>query len=147
MKRAFLFIGLFILSLSTVLTSCDNNEPDEVILTNNVITIGDAVSPITSVSSKTEDKNTFIIVNTDAIELIFEFNNNESIPLGNLELTLYGDNTAEMTMLGSEVEYILTGNLNISKSNDTYTLNAVGNAFSGYYTVVPFSIHYNGKIK
>ena len=147
MKRAFLFIGLFILSLSTVLTSCDNNEPDEVILTNNVITIGDAISPITSVSSKTEDKDTFIIVDTDAIELIFEFDNNESIPLGNIELTLNGNNTAEITMLWSGVEYVLTGNLNISKSNDTYTLNAVGNAFSDYYSFVPFSIYYNGKIK
>jgi hypothetical protein len=146
MKKTFLFLGLFILSLSTILTSC-NNEPDEVILTNNVITIGDAISPITSVSSKTEDKDTFIIVDTDAIELVFEFDNNESIPLGNIELTLNGSNTAEITMLWSGVEYILTGNLSISMSNDTYTLNAVGNAFSGYYSFVPFSIYYNGKIK
>ena len=118
MKKTFLFLGLFILSLSTILTSC-NNEPDEVILTNNVITIGDAISPITSVSSKTEDKDTFIIVDTDAIELVFEFDNNESIPLGNIELTLNGSNTAEITMLWSGVEYILTGNLSMSKSNDT----------------------------
>ena len=81
MKKTLLLIGLFILSLSTILTSCDDDD-EPVILTNNVITIGDAVSPITSVTSKTENDDTFIIINTDAMELILEFNGKQSIPTG-----------------------------------------------------------------
>ena len=146
MKKTLLLIGLLILSFSTRLTSCDDDD-ETVILTNNVITIGDAVSPITSVNSKTEDEDTFIVINTDAMELVFEFDNKESIPTGDIGLTFNGNNTGVLTMVWSGVEYILIGDLNISKSNDTYTLNASGNAFYDYYTFVPFSLYYNGKIK
>ncbi|WP_289466257.1 hypothetical protein, partial [Klebsiella pneumoniae] len=79
-----------------VFTSCDENDgPDEVILTNNVITIGDAISPITSVFNKTENDDAYLIVNTDAMELIIEFDNKDSIPTGNYRLTFNGDNNGE----------------------------------------------------
>ena len=146
MKKTILLIGLFILSLSTILTSCDDDD-ETVILTNNVITIGDAVSPITSVTSKTENDDTFIIINTDAMELIFEFDGKQSIPTGSYELTFNGNYNGEITMAWSGVEYVLTGNITITSSNNTYTLTSVGNAFSDYYTFVPFSVYYNGKIK
>ena len=146
MKKTILLIGLLILSLSTILTSCDDDD-ETVILTNNVITIGDAVSPITSVTSKTENDDTFIIINTDAMELVFEFDKKESIPTGDYALTFDGKNTGVLTMVWSGVEYVLIGDLSISKSNGTYTLNASGNAFYDYYTFVPFSLYYNGKIK
>lgn len=147
MKKTFLLIGLFILTLPLVFTSCnDNDEPDEVILTNNVITIGDAISPITSVFNKTENDDAYIIVNTDAMELILEFDNRDSIPTGNFQLTLNGDNNGEITMIWSGVEYVLAGNLSISSSNDVYTISAVGNAFLDYYTFAPFSLYYKGKI-
>lgn len=146
MKKTVLLIGLFILTLSTLLTSCDDNENDNVILTDNVITIGDAISPITSVSSKTENDDTFIIVNTDAMQLIFEFNDKQSIPTGNFSLTFDGNYNGEIIMVWSGVEYVLTGNLSISSSNNTYTLVAAGNAFLDYYTFVPFTIYYNGII-
>lgn len=146
MKKTVLLIGLFILTLSTLLTSCDDNENDNVILTDNVITIGDAISPITSVSSKTENDDTFIIVNTDAMQLIFEFNDKQSIPTGNFSLTFDGNYNGEIIMVWSGVEYVLTGNLSISSSNNTYTLVAAGNAFLDYYTFVPFTIYYNGNI-
>lgn len=146
MKKTILLIGLFILSLSTILTSCDDDD-ETVILTNNVITIGDAVSPITSVTSKTENDDTFIIINTDAMELIFEFDGKQSIPTGSYELTLNGNYNGEITMIWSGVEYVLTGNLTITSSNNRYTMTSVGNAFSDYYTFVPFSVYYSGNIK
>lgn len=146
MKKTLLLIGLFILTLPLVFTSCNDNDDENVILTNNTITIGDAISPITSVSSKTENDNAFIIVNTDAMELIFEFDNKQSIPTGNFALTPDGNYTGEITMVWTGVEYVLIGDLNISISNDIYTISAVGNAFLDYYTFVPFSIYYNGKI-
>ena len=146
MKKTILLIGLFILSLSTILTSCDDDD-ETVILTNNVITIGDAVSPITSVTSKTENDDTFIIINTDAMELIFEFDGKQSIPTGSYELTFNGNYNGEITMAWSGVEYVLTGNITITSSNNTYTLTSVGNAFSDYYTFVPFSVYYSGNIK
>ena len=145
MKKTILLIGLFILSLSTILTSCDDDD-ETVILTNNVITIGDAVSPITSVTSKTENDDTFIIINTDAMELIFEFDGKQSIPTGSYELTFNGNYNGEITMAWSGVEYVLTGNITITSSNNTYTLTSVGNAFSDYYTFVPFSVYYSGSI-
>ena len=145
MKKTILLIGLLILSLSTILTSCDDDD-DNVILTNNVITIGDAISPITSVSSKTENDDTFIIINTDAVELIFEFDGKQSIPTGSFDLTLNGNYTGEITMLWSGVEYVLTGNLTITSSNNRYTMTCAGNAFSDYYTFVPFSVYYSGNI-
>ena len=146
MKKTILLIGLLILSLSTILTSCDDDD-ETVILTNNVITIGDAVSPITSVTSKTENDDTFIIINTDAMELIFEFDGKQSIPTGSYELTFNGNYNGEITMAWSGVEYVLTGNITITSSNNTYTLTSVGNAFSDYYTFVPFSVYYSGNIK
>lgn len=146
MKKTILLIGLLILSLSTILTSCDDDD-ETVILTNNVITIGDAVSPITSVTSKTENDDTFIIINTDAMELIFEFDGKQSIPTGSYELTFNGNYNGEITMAWSGVEYVLTGNITITSSNNTYTLTSVGNAFSDYYTFVPFSVYYSGSIK
>ena len=106
MKKTILLIGLLILSLSTILTSCDDDD-ETVILTNNVITIGDAVSPITSVTSKTENDDTFIIINTDAMELIFEFDGKQSIPTGSYELTFNGNYNGEITMAWSGVEYVL----------------------------------------
>lgn len=145
MKKTILLIGLLILSLSTILTSCDDDD-ETVILTNNVITIGDAVSPITSVTSKTENDDTFIIINTDAMELIFEFDGKQSIPTGSYELTFNGNYNGEITMAWSGVEYVLTGNITITSSNNTYTLTSVGNAFSDYYTFVPFSVYYSGSI-
>ena len=145
MKKTILLIGLFILSLSTILTSCDDDD-ENVILTNNVVTIGDAISPITSVSTKTENDDTFIIVNTDALELILEFNGKQSIPTGSFDITFNGNYNGEITMVWSGVEYIMTGNLTISSSNGRYTLSAAGNAFSDYYTFVPFSVYYNGSI-
>ena len=145
MKKTILLIGLLILSLSTILTSCDDDD-ETVILTNNVITIGDAVSPITSVTSKTENDDTFIIINTDAMELIFEFDGKQSIPTGSYELTFNGNYNGEITMAWSGVEYVLTGNITITSSNNTYTLTSVGNAFSDYHTFVPFSVYYSGSI-
>ncbi|MBR5215394.1 MAG: hypothetical protein IKV80_04125 [Bacteroidales bacterium] len=145
MKKTILLIGLIILSLSAILTSCDDDD-ENVILTNNVITIGDAISPITSVNSKTENDATFIIINTDAMELIFEFDGKQSIPTGDFRLTFDGKNTGVLTMVWSGIEYVLIGDLSISKSNGAYTLNASGNAFSDYYTFVPFGIYYNGSI-
>ena len=145
MKKTILLIGLFIFSLSTILTSCDDDD-DNVILTNNVVTIGDAISPIKSVTSKTENDDTFIIVNTDALELILEFNGKQSIPTGTFDITFNGSYNGEITMVWSGVEYIMTGNLVISSSNGRYTLSAAGNAFSDYYTFVPFSLYYNGSI-
>lgn len=146
MKKTILLIGLFILSLSTILTSCDDDD-ETVILTNNVITIGDAVSPITSVTSKTENDDTFIIINTDAMELIFEFDGKQSIPTGSFDITFEGNYNGEITMIWSGVEYVLTGNLTITSSNNRYTMTSVGNAFSDYYTFVPFSVYYSGNIK
>ncbi|MBQ8222490.1 MAG: hypothetical protein IJZ87_03960 [Bacteroidales bacterium] len=147
MKKTILLIGLFILTLPLIFTSCDENDgPDEVILTSNVITIGDAISPITSVLNKTENDDTYIIVNTDAMELILEFDKKQSIPTGNLQLTFNGDNNGEITMIWSGVEYVLAGDISISLSNDVYTISAAGNAFLDYYTFVPFSLYYNGKI-
>ena len=146
MKKTILLIGLFILSLSTILTSCDDDD-ETVILTNNVITIGDAVSPITSVTSKTENDDTFIIINTDAMELIFEFDGKQSIPTGSFDITFEGNYNGEITMIWSGVEYALTGNLTITSSNNRYTMTSVGNAFSDYYTFVPFSVYYSGNIK
>ena len=141
MKKTLLLFGLFILSLPLIFTSCDENDgPDEVILTNNVITIGDAISPITSVFNKTENDDAYLVVNTDAMELILEFDNKESIPTGNLQLTFNGDNNGEITMVWTGVEYVLTGDLSISLSNDVYTISAVGNAFLDYYTFIPFSL-------
>ena len=146
MKKTILLIGLLILSLSTILTSCDDDD-ETVILTNNVITIGDAVSPITSVTSKTENDDTFIIINTDAMELIFEFDGKQSIPTGSFDITFEGNYNGEITMIWSGVEYVLTGNLTITSSNNRYTMTSVGNAFSDYYTFVPFSVYYSGNIK
>lgn len=148
MKKTLLLFGLFILSLPLIFTSCDENDgPDEVILTNNVITIGDAISPITSVFNKTENDDAYLVVNTDAMELILEFDNKESIPTGNLQLTFNGDNNGEITMVWTGVEYVLTGDLSISLSNDVYTISAVGNAFLDYYTFIPFSLYYKGNIR
>ncbi len=128
-------------------TSCNDDDVENVILTNNIITIGDAISPITSVSSKVENDDTFIIINTNAMQSIFEFNNKKDIPTGNFQLTFNGDYNGELTMAWSGVEYVLTGDLDISLSNDIYTISAVGNAFLDYYTFVPFTLYYNGKIK
>ena len=147
MKKSILLFGLFILSLPLIFTSCnDDDGVDDVILTDNVITIGNGISTITSVYTKTENDDTFIIVNTNAMQLILEFDNKQSIPTGNMPLTLNGDYTGEITMVWSGVEDLLTGDLSISLSEDIYTISAVGNAFLDYYTFMPFNLYYNGKI-
>lgn len=147
MKKTILLIGLFILTLPMFFTSCNDDDVENIILTNNIITIGDAISPITSVSSKIENDNTYIVVNTNAMQSVFEFDKKQSIPTGSFQLTFNGDYNGEITMTWSGVEYVLTGDLDISLSDDIYTISAVGNAFLDYYTFVPFTLYYNGKIK
>ena len=147
MKKTILLFGLFILSLPLIFTSCnDDDSSDEVIITDNVITLGNAISPITSVYSKTENDDTFIIVNTNAMQLILEFDNKQGIPTGNMPLTLNGDYSGEITMIWSGVEYLLTGDLSISLSGDVYTIVASGNAALDYYTFMPFNLYYKGKV-
>lgn len=147
MKKTILLFGLFILSLPLIFTSCnDDDSSDEVIITDNVITLGNAISPITSVYSKTENDDTFIIVNTNAMQLILEFDNKQGIPTGNMPLTLNGDYSGEIMMIWSGVEYLLTGDLSISSSGDVYTIVASGNAALDYYTFVPFNLYYKGKV-
>ncbi len=147
MKKTILLFGLFILSLPLIFTSCnDDDSSDEVIITDNVITLGNAISPITSIYSKTENDDTFIIVNTNAMQLILEFDNKQSIPTGNMPLTLNGDYSGEIMMIWSGVEYLLTGDLSISSSGDVYTIAASGNAALDYYTFVPFNLYYKGKV-
>ena len=147
MKKTILLFGLFILSLPLIFTSCnDDDSSDEVIITDNVITLGNAISPITSVYSKTENDDTFIIVNTNAMQLILEFDNKQSIPTGNMPLTLNGDYSGEIMMIWSGVEYLLTGDLSISSSGNVYTIAASGNAALDYYTFVPFNLYYKGKV-
>ena len=147
MKKTILLFGLFILSLPLIFTSCnDDDSSDEVIITDNVITLGNAISPITSVYSKTENDDTFIIVNTNAMQLILEFDNKQGIPTGNMPLTLNGDYSGEIMMIWSGVEYLLTGDLSISSSGDVYTIAASGNAALDYYTFVPFNLYYKGKV-
>ena len=59
MKKTLLLFGLFILSLPLIFTSCnDDDDYDEVIIADNVITLGNAISPITSVYSKVENDET-----------------------------------------------------------------------------------------
>ena len=147
MKKTILLFGLFILSLPLIFTSCNDDDfSDEVIITDNVITLGNAISPITSVYSKTENDDTFIIVNTNAMQLILELDNKQSIPTGNMPLTLNGDYSGEIMMIWSGVEYLLTGDLSISLSGDVYTIVASGNAALDYYTFVPFNLYYKGKV-
>lgn len=147
MKKTILLFGLFILSLPLIFTSCnDDDSSDEMIITDNVITLGNAISPITSVYSKTENDDTFIIVNTNAMQLILEFDNKQSIPTGNMPLTLNGDYSGEIMMIWSGVEYLLTGDLSISLSGDVYTIVASGNAALDYYTFMPFNLYYKGKV-
>ena len=86
MKKTILLFGLFILSLPLLFTSCNDDDYEEVIIPDNVITLGNAISSITSVYSKTENDDTFIIVNTNAMQLILEFDNKQSIPTGNIHL-------------------------------------------------------------
>ena len=146
MKKTILLFGLFILSLPLLFTSCNDDDYEEVIIPDNVITLGNAISSITSVYSKTENDDTFIIVNTNAMQLILEFDNKPSIPTGNMPLTLNGDYSGEIMMIWSGVEYLLTGDLSISSSGDVYTIAASGNAALDYYTFVPFNLYYKGKV-
>lgn len=147
MKKTLLLFGLFILSLPLIFTSCnDDDDYDEVIIADNVITLGNAISPITSVYSKVENDDTYIIVNTNAMQLILELDNKQSIPTGNMPLTLNGDYSGEITMIWSGVEYLLTGDLSISSSGDVYTIAASENAAMDYYTFMPFNLYYKGKV-
>ena len=80
------------------------------------------------------------------MQLILEFDNKQSIPTGNMPLTLNGDYSGEIMMIWSGVEYLLTGDLSISSSGDVYTIAASGNAALDYYTFVPFNLYYKGKV-
>lgn len=146
MKKVFLFIGLFILTLPAILTSCDDDEPICEPQINNAICIGDVVSPITSISNETENNDTYIVVNTETMELTLQFKNQNEIPVGTFKLTLDGNNTGELVMIWSGIEYDLTGNISISLSNNIYVIDVWGNAFNDVYSYIPFTLNYQGMI-
>ena len=146
MKKVFLFIGLFILTLPTILTSCDEDETICEVQINNAISIGDVISSITSISSKTENNNTYVVINSEATEVVLQFKNQDEIPIGTSKLSLDGDNTGALEMIWSGFEYNLIGNISISLSNNIYTINITGNAFNEIYSYVPFILNYQGRI-
>lgn len=146
MKKTILFIGLFILTLSTLLTSCDEDRPIGEIQSDNVITMGDVISPITSISSKSDNNDTYIIVNTETMNVVLKFKDKKEIPTGTFKLSLDGDNEAVVNMIYSGIEYDLIGNISISLSKNIYTINLYGNAFNSLYPYIQFTLDYHGMI-
>lgn len=153
MKKTFLFLGLFILTLATAMTSCtksnsenNNGSNNGSNNTKNTIIIGDEVYEINSAFYDNDDDDDIELIFT-CNDLIFdiELDDYAQIPTGTFELTRDGRHTAEVDMLFHDYEYDVTGALTISQSEDVFTITITGDAYKDR-EVKKFSMTFQGKL-
>ncbi len=139
MKKTLLILGLFILALTTTMTSCNKSEPESGQGVNNGG--GETITNSTSIGDNVYEINSAIFVvdnNENDVELKFNCNDLEinieldgfdKIPTGTFELTREGKYTAEADMLFQDYDYEITGALTISESSDVITVTVSGDAY------------------
>ena len=152
MKNKFVSLSAVILSLSMILSGCNNmNYKDDLTANNemtveNNIIIGENNFCIDSAVCMLDDDDTEINLRSVDVGVYFEFDHQDTIPSGEFELSLDGLYTAEAMILGTDLDYDLTGLLSIEFINDSLcSLTASGNAFVDRASV-PYSINYKGVI-
>lgn len=153
MKKTFL-LGLFILALTTLMTSCNKSNSENNSSNNgsnngsgstsNIIIIGNDVYQINSAFYDDDDD---IELTFTCNDLIFDIDldNYDKIPTGTFEITHDGRHTAEVEMLFHDYEYDVIGALTISQSDDVFTITITGVAVEDYIQL-PFSCTYEGRL-
>ena len=154
MKKTLLILGLFILALTTTMTSCNEPEPESGqggnnggngTITNST-TIGDDVYEIISaVFVADENENDVeLTFNCNDLEINIELDGFDKIPTGTFELTREGKYTAEADMLFQDYDYDITGALTISVSSNVITVTISGDAYKNRSSK-KFSLSYQGE--
>ena len=132
MKKTLFIAGLFILALATSLTSCNlRGGNDDPALTENSITLGKDVYPITSallIVDKFENE-VDVKFNCDELEFTIDLNGLSTLPVGTLELNRNGKYTAEAETRYSDKDYDVTGNLTVSETSDIFDITVIGKAY------------------
>lgn len=146
MKKTILFLGLFILALTTALTSCNEPEP-EGSNSNNAITIGNDIHEITSAMFVADEfeKDVEITFFTNDFVFNIELDGYDKIPTGTFELTREGRYTAEADMLFHDYDYEITGALTISESSNVITVTISGDAYKDRASK-KFSLNFQGEL-
>ena len=149
MKKTLLFLGLFILALTTTLTSCNNSDNNDGHNdSDNHITIGDRHYRINSafVVADEIDKETELSFYCDDLLFTIDLEGQGKLPTGTFELTREGRYTAEVDMLFHDYDYEITGALTISESSDIIVITISGDAYKDRASK-KFSMSFKGKLE
>lgn len=154
MKKTFL-LGLFILALTTLMTSCNKSNSENNSSNNgsnngsgstsNIIIIGNDVYQINSAFYDDDDDDIELTFTCNDLIFDIDLDNYDKIPTGTFEITHDGRHTAEVEMLFHDYEYDVTGALTISQSDDVFTITITGVAVEDYIQL-PFSCTYEGRL-
>ena len=134
MKKTLLFLGLFILTLTTMI-SCKDSESGS---NNNVsgnetntITIGNREYKINSAMIFADEFENEIELSFYCDDLLFtiDLEGYLVLPTGTFELAREGRYTAEADMLFHDYDYDVTGAMTISESSDVISVIISGNAY------------------
>lgn len=134
--------------LTMSLTSCkEKGENDEPKLTDNSITIGNDVYPIKSAFLIVDELENEVDVkfNCDELDFSIDLNGHKELPISTIELTREGKYTADADMRYSDVDYDVTGSLTISKTNETFNVTIIGDAYKDR-APKDFTLSYQGEI-
>lgn len=148
MKKTFLLLGLFILSLTMAMTSCNDPEPENNGHngTINSIIIGDDSYEIKSAVfvADESDNDAEMIFSCNDLVFNIDLEGYDKIPTGTFELTREGRYTAEADMLFHDYDYEVTGALTISESSNIISVTISGEAYKDRASK-KFSLSYQGE--
>lgn len=149
MKKTLLFLGLFILTLTATLTSCNNSENnDGNDISDNHITIGDHFYRINSafIVADDIDKETELSFYCDDLLFTIDLEGHGKLPTGTFEITREGRYTAEADMFFHNYDYEISGALTISESSDIIVITISGNAYKDRASK-KFSLSFKGNLE
>ena len=134
MKKTLLFLGLFILALTTIISCKDSeSESNNNASSNetNATTIGDHKYKINSAMIFADEFENEIELSFYCDDLLFtiDLEGYMVLPTGTFEITREGRYTAEADMLFHDYAYDVTGALTISESSDVISVTISGNAY------------------
>lgn len=148
MKKTFLFLGLFILSLTMSLTSCNEPEVENngTNASTNSIIIGNDLYEIKSAMFVADESDKAVEMIFSCNDLVFniDLEGYDKIPTGTFELTLEGRYTAEADMIFHDYDYEVTGALTISESSNIISVTISGEAYKDRASK-KFSLSYQGE--